>query len=230
MNQNYVLKLVIIKEEIFYQIDMQTTIIKNWAIGTTPQSLKRIHEDKINIAIYKRDTSAFVNEINHLLEQNITFKSSGDIDTILSAITEIINPKKHGFIIQDIKRLLYTFKEVTDVNNFRLLLATVNTNMCKKFHTDINTLRMLCTYSGAGTLWLTDDNINRKALILNKENIAIQENEVRQVKTGNVAILKGGMYPDTTNAVIHRSPTIEATSEKRLLLRIDMNESLNLWI
>ena len=46
-------------------------------------------------------------------------------------------------------------------------------------------------------------------------------------QTGAVAVLKGAIYPQkNTNAVVHRSPAIEETSEKRLLLRIDTNDFL----
>lgn len=207
---------------------MQTTIIKNWAVDTSPEGLKDIHESEVNIAIYERNTTAFSNEVNDLLEQDIEVKLSGDIDTIMKGIVEKINPNKYHLITQDIKSLIRLFQDVTNVKSVRLLFATVNTNMCRKFHTDINTLRMLCTYSGPGTLWLTDDNINRKALSVhrNEENIALQESEIRQVRTGDVCILKGAMYPGEANAVVHRSPTIEETGEKRLLLRIDTNESI----
>ena len=45
---------------------------------------------------------------------------------------------------------------------------------------------------------------------------------------GDIVILKGALYPES-KAIIHRSPTIEETGKKRLLLRIDTNESVNFW-
>lgn len=203
---------------------------KNWEIGTTPKILKNIYQNDVNIAIYERDTSTLTSEINNLIAQNIEFRSSGDITTILNAIITVINPNKCRLIILDIQNLLYLFREITNANSFRLLLATINTNMCRKFHTDINDLRMLCTYSGPGTLWLTEDNINRKALgsCGDNECIVIDERRVQQAGTGSVVILKGAIYPqESTRAVVHRSPTIEESGEKRLLLRIDTNEFLN---
>jgi len=129
-------------------------------------------------------------------------------------------------ILQDIKNLLHHFKAITNAKSFRLLLATVNSNMCKKFHVDINDLRMLCTYGGPGTLWLTEDNINRKALnpYGTNQSIVIDTNSIKQAKTGAVIILKGAKYQkDATKAAVHQSPTIEESREKRLLLRIDTN-------
>lgn len=198
----------------------------NWALGKSSLSLKKIHHKDVNIAIYERDTSGLKNEIDHLLKANIEFRSSGTINAIVNEMTSLIDPKQYSVMIQDIKECLYHFNEISNAKSFRLLLATVNTNMCRKFHTDINDLRMLCTYSGPGTLWLTDENINPKASA--SKSIVIDEKKIQQVKTGAVVLLKGALYPQyNTKTVVHRSPTIEETGEKRLLLRIDTNESLN---
>ena len=140
------------------------------------------------------------------------------------------NLKKYPLIKNDVISLLNLFKEITESNGYRILLATINSNMCRKFHTDINDLRMLCTYKGPGTLWLTENNINRKALESRCENnnIALDENKIKQAETGSVVLLKGALYPkEGTNAIVHRSPTIEESGKKRLLLRIDTNEFLN---
>lgn len=202
----------------------------NWKIGTTSTILEQIHRKDINIAIYERDISALTNESNNLLKQDIELRSSGDIDRIIHDVVKVINPNKHPLIIQDIKELLQHFNATTELNNFRLLLATINSNMCRRFHTDINDLRMLCTYSGPGTLWLTDDNINHEALreCADNNQIVIEESKIKQAKTGSIVLLKGAMYPQSkVKAAVHRSPTIEESGEKRLLLRIDTNETLN---
>ena len=206
------------------------TTIKNWEIGTTPSILENIHQKDVNIAIYKRDISTLASEISRLLQQNIELRTSGDIITILNEVTQVLNPEIYCLMMQDIKDLLQLFKEITNADSFRLLLGTISTNMCRKFHTDMNNLRLLCTYSGPGTLWLPEDNINRKVLNShgNNEAIVIDESKVQQAKTGAVVILKGAIYPlEGTKAVVHRSPTIEESGEKRLLLRLDTNKFLN---
>lgn len=203
-----------------------TTIAKNWVIGTTPSVLDNIHKKEVNITIYNRDTMLLEKEANKLLERNIKFKSNGDINTILSEIAKAIEPNEFHLLLNDIKNLLHTFNKITNAKSLQLLLATVNTNMCRRFHTDVNDLRMLCTYVGFGTLWLTEDNINRKALNTYKDNefIVMDKNKIQQAESGSVLILKGEKYQKRTkNAVVHRSPTIE-NGEKRLLLRIDTNE------
>lgn len=201
------------------------TIVKNWVIDTTPKILENIHQNNVNIAIYNREIHILEKEINSLIKRDIKFKSCGNINAILNDITEVIKRDKHDMILQDIKHLLHLFEEITSAKNFKLLLGTINTNMCKRFHADNNDLRMLCTYSGPGTLWLTEDNINRKALDTYGDNasIVIDKSSIEQAKTGAVVILKGAKYLKVTNPAVHRSPAIEENGEKRLLLRIDIS-------
>lgn len=211
-------------------IDTPTKLEPNWSICTNLRGLQDIHQDHVNIAICDRDIEFMKSEINTLLDQDIKLKAQGDIDEIMDEVKRVLAPRKYQMITKDIRSLLSVFKEVTDSKSFKLLLATVNTNMCRRFHTDVNDLRMLCTYSGPGTLWLAEDNINREALNANgyNESIVRDKKRINQVKTGSVIILKGAIYPkEGANAIVHRSPTIEESSERRLLLRIDTNEFLN---
>jgi len=204
--------------------------VKNWVAGTRTTVLNDIHQPEVNIAIYNRDTTALRAEIDSLLDHDFECRASGDLATIEAAFATAIQPHGCDLLLRDVQELLRVFEQLTGAKSFRLLLATVKTNMCRRFHTDINDLRMLCTYSGQGTLWLTEENVNREALDSRRgyAPIALDENEIRQAATGAVLILKGAIYPkDGTKAVVHRSPTIEKTGERRLLLRIDTNEFLN---
>lgn len=202
--------------------------IENWVIGNCPTSLQKIRQKHINISIYDRDITHLSHEVKSLLARNAEIRISGDIDKIVQTIENDL--KQFAQLKNDLLTQLNLFKDITKANSFRVLLAAVNTNMCRKFHTDINDLRMLCTYSGPGTLWLEDDNVNRKALDTCGDNecIVLDETKIHQAKTGSVVILKGAIYPiEGTKAIVHRSPTIEEIGERRLLLRIDTNEFLN---
>lgn len=204
-------------------------INQNWKTGSDVSILHEIHNTKTNISIFDRNIEFLNKNIESLIHQNVNFSISGNIDEIMDQIKSKIDPTQFSLIIDDIHFLVSNFQEITKNKTFRLLLATVNTNMCRKFHTDVNDLRLLCTYSGPGTLWLTDDNINLKAFRPGNEDesIALNESEIQQANTGSVVILKGAIYPDEkSEAVVHRSPTIEETGEQRLLLRIDTNENI----
>ncbi len=205
--------------------------ISNAAIGKDERILMNIRQKEINIAIWNRDIKHLQLEVKHLMQKSIKFHASGSIEDIsLSLKNDLEENFEHSSqLLVDIIRQVELFERTSKASSFNLLLATVNTNMCRRFHTDMNDLRMLCTYSGPGTLWLTENNLDRDALYtpVSNDGIALNENEVQQAQLGATIILKGAIYPiEGTQAIVHRSPTIEESGQKRLLLRIDTNDFL----
>ena len=89
---------------------------------------------------------------------------------------------------------------------------------------DIYEMRMVSTYVGQGTMWLTQDNVNDLALQQGGDNEAIVRNEadIQQLDPYDVAILKGALHPNCDNGgIVHRSPAIENGNQKRIFLRVD---------
>jgi len=204
------------------------TTIKNYMVDSTPTVLGDIHQTDVNIAIYTRDISSFTDEINALVKEGVEIELNGGIDTILIDLTRKLNPIKYQLLLRDIKNLLFLFKRLTNANGFRFQLASIDTNMCPRFHADMNELRMLCTYFGPGTLWLPDHAADRQAYLNGKGNgnILSDENLVQQANSGDVIILKGALYPGGT-PILHRSPNIESPFDERILLTIDPNASIS---
>lgn len=99
-------------------------------------------------------------------------------------------------IYEDISALLSAYSELSDVKEYDFLLATIDDNMCTQFHYDMNKLRLLCTYAGPGTLWLSNSNVNWPAFQdpMTPDEIVIDKDEVHQAKTGSIVILKGAHY------------------------------------
>ncbi|MEL7118209.1 MAG: DUF1826 domain-containing protein [Bacteroidota bacterium] len=201
----------------------------NAAIGSEAIVLKDIHLTSKNISIYQRDISSLNKELDQIANQLIKFRAEGSVDEILAKLKDHFNDKlsECTHLFDDISNLLELFEKTTESSSFRILFTTVSTNMCRKFHTDVNDLRLLCTYVGPGTLWIPDEVINHNDLPRGKEGQEklLNLQEVQKVNTGDVVILKGALYPGA-NPILHRSPSIEELGEKRLLLRIDTNSFL----
>jgi hypothetical protein len=188
--------------------------------------LERINNDQTSIAIYEREVDEMTKAIKYLVERGIRLDISGDIDFIGNVIKESLDSDQCKLLVQDIINLAEEFSALSTSANINVLLETVIDDMCTRFHADLNDLRLLCTYYGPGTLWLKEDNINRQALNEGEDNccIVIDPEEVQQVKTGAVAILKGSRYmPQLTGGAVHQSPSVEGPGQRRLLLRIDTN-------
>jgi len=200
----------------------------NAVISMDSQVLDEIHLRTKNIAIYQRDVEHLREELEQLSEQEIEFRASGSSESILSQLNEYLNTfsLKGSAFLEDIAGVLDLFEKTIKSSSLRLLLTTVSTNMCRKFHADVNDLRLLCTYIGPGTLWLPDEAIDQANLQNRKQEFQPHPSHIQQVPTGDLVILKGALYPDA-QAILHRSPTIEEAGERRLLLRIDTNEKLD---
>ena len=206
----------------------------NVVYAATPQALWAIHQPEKNIAIYQRPFSHLTAEVDAILDGlKDPLRMSGSPQEISIQLDEWSiesNEKSLQHWKEDVRQWIQIFAELAESNSLRVLVASINNNMCRRFHTDINDLRLLCTYSGPGTLWLPDEIINRSALNGDGDNDSIVMNEhmVQQAQTGDIVILKGAIYPAPhTKACVHRSPTIEESGLTRLLLRIDTNDFLN---
>ncbi|MEM1337164.1 MAG: DUF1826 domain-containing protein [Bacteroidota bacterium] len=212
---------------------MKTTHLlqDNAIICKDVKRIQDIHLKTKNVVVYQRGIAALEGELVQAVKLPIEFRTTGTVEEITFSLSNYFARVLLGYVrlLEDILHLLELFEQVTKVSSFRIVLATVTTTMCPRFHADNNELRMLCTYSGPGTLWLPDHAVDRKAYHRGKgnQNILPDEGCIQQADTGDVVILKGALYPGAT-PVLHRSPNIKGKEEERLLLSIDNNESLQL--
>lgn len=200
---------------------------RNLSSGKDINILHDIRRDEINISIYQRKIKHLGEEIMYFLNQDIQLKIQGTSENIIEQFKSYCI--KEGFLeshlLSDFSTLLHLFEEISKATHFKVFFSTIETDMCRRFHTDVNVLRLLCTYHGPATLWLPEEAENRTAYHSGENNKEIIQSPtlVQQANTGDVLILKGALYPNA-KAVIHRSPSIEKNKVKRLLLRIDINK------
>jgi hypothetical protein len=91
-----------------------------------------------------------------------------------------------------------------DCDEVGLRLSILTHAMCPNFHTDKVSGRLICTYIGAGTQYISK-----------------HDKDALQAKTGDVILLKGEAWPGNEgNGAIHRSPQLP-DGQRRLLLTLD---------
>lgn len=209
--------------------NLKINSFKNASLGENIDILHDIHLNKINISIYQRTIQHLEKEIMHFLDQDIQLNVQGTPENIIETLKEYFLDKEFldSCLLSDFSTLLKFFETTSKATHFRVFISSIETDMCSRFHTDANELRLLCTYYGPATLWLPEEAENRTAYYSGENNEQIIKNPklIQQAKRGDVLILKGALYPNA-NAVIHRSPSIQKKGEKRLLLRIDINKPL----
>lgn len=129
----------------------------------------------------------------------------------------------------DVTALLTRFAGVVGQASVRASLAAVDTDKCRKFHSDYKRIRLVCTYAGPGTEWLDDHDVERAALGRDEGIDAANGRIVRpgarahRAGPGDVVLLKGELYRGNAGrGAVHRSPPIEHTRERRIVLTLDM--------
>lgn len=128
-------------------------------------------------------------------------------------------------LAQDMASLAFLFARVSGLGRVQVRLDAALQESCPLFHVDSVPLRLLCTYTGAGTEWLADGDADHGELGLRgrslaQANAAIRgESRPRTVPTGWAAICKGRRFGDATPALVHRSP--DPAGVPRLLLVVD---------
>lgn len=118
---------------------------------------------------------------------------------------------KEAFIA-DMAFLVEVYSELLGCDRVGLRIEVLDTAMCPRFHIDRVGIRLLTTYCGVGTQWLSD---YQGALTqINEQTVTIS-----QAKAFDIVLLKGSLWPNNQQAgAIHRSPAVEQT---RVLLALD---------
>lgn len=214
--------------------ELQTKRAEHFQTVTDLSDLTVIQEGDVNIAMHERTISGELSDlVQAMLEEEfaafnkpITLKDFEASFRNHFSKNQFTTHAGYEDLIADVGRLLDQFSKVCKTGELKLFFGRVATNMCSRFHVDMYELRMLCTYAGQGTLWLTNDNINIAALRDHQleEEIPLRAKDIRQLNATDVAIIKGALYPNSSvGALVHKSPPIEHLNEKRLMLRVDSN-------
>jgi hypothetical protein len=127
--------------------------------------------------------------------------------------------------IEDLAAMATRFGDLVDSlpppHPITLRIETLSDDGCRRFHVDRSRLRLLCTYRGPGTEWLSEEQVDRDALYGHLPNERIlKQGRPRRLEPFWVAIMRGECYPGGVGQV-HRSPEIAGTGVSRLLFCLD---------
>jgi len=175
--------------------------IENYLKGVLKQSN---HLPKIGLPVCKKSLAKKLSEA----------RRCWDVDH-----TEVADP-----FWKDVYKLSNDFLDFSSTGQGVMHLRIVDSDSCTKFHTDRYQLRLFTTYLGPGTEWLPEEAINRAALGQTNERIVKDASKIQQMQAGHVGILKGEIQGASklTKGIVHRSPEIECSGQKRIILRVDI--------
>ena len=184
-----------------------------------------------NVVLSSREISDSI--VSYLLstideQQSIEFffESKFETEVVKSMLDEQLPSQISGegrmLLIKDMVELGDAFFMSTKSKHIRFQLEIVETDMCRLFHEDRMRQRLLCTYLGPGTEWLDHSNVKREGLRKgNNDNIVKDYSKVNKSKPFELLLLKGSLYDEGEDGVVHRSPPIEQDELVRVLFKID---------
>ena len=193
--------------------------------------LADIYRDEINMVLWQRSHQPFLDTCaqdwvkyhpDHMVKLFLPIEEmEQQLEPALPSVNDIHSLK------QDITLLIEMFSCLFDCQAVGLRLTPLQSTMCPRFHVDNIPCRLVMTYGGPGTEWLTENNVNRAALS-KKPSLKNAESEfyydskmIQRMESQQLALLKGsGWEGNETYGVVHRSPQLMST-ENRLLLTLD---------
>lgn len=183
----------------------------------TPDGLSAIRQSGCAAVIWKRRPlprfQTWIDSLapEHLPRARIILRPELVCDALLNITSAcgLSTGPGRDLLIDDVSALAAIFADVMRVDYLRLRLDVTNDNVCRKFHIDAVTARLVCTYRGTGTQYGISTDGNHPC-------------HVSTVPTGSPIILRGTHWPETPiSGFLHRSPPIEGTEETRLVLALD---------
>ena len=127
-------------------------------------------------------------------------------------------------LAEDVALLADMYACLFDLQQVGVRLSVLNRTMCPRFHADRVLCRLLTTYTGAGTEYISTGEPTASILerCRNRDDASDQAMylPVSELACGDVALCKGSQWPgNERHALVHRSPSPGETP--RLLLSMD---------
>ena len=197
--------------------DQTASFAQNVLIGREPEALEHISSPGVAAAIWHRTPSEdFQRWIN-----NVPFEQLPELDAVINvelcekAVHAACDAKnlapgpERDMLASDTAALAFIYGQIMKTRFIKIRLDVTDEVMCPRFHLDNVTARMLCTYRGPGTEYVTKADLEKT-------------DRVSQMASAAVGLFRGKKWsPNEGCGLLHRSPEIDPRTGARLLLVID---------
>ena len=191
-----------------------------------------ILESDVNLFCWKRqptpNISAYLAQLSHQeLKPIRSYLRLSELDGCIGearANWDLNTCEASDLFWQDVSELTQDFLSYSKDGCGTLHLKMISDDACTKFHTDGYSLRLFTTYYGKGTEWLPEKAVNRSALGKSNDLIVQDASQIQRMDAFEVGILKGEIpgKASSVKGIVHRSPRITQSGEKRIILRLDI--------
>ncbi|WP_374288247.1 DUF1826 domain-containing protein [Pseudomonas fluvialis] len=209
-------------------LDSVINPVPRQVIGTQPDSLADILREDVNLAVWRRELST---ELQHMVSRLLAGdRPINEVLVLQAHTTGTFNAPSlpaawsqldsFAALRDDLQWLVEAFACLLSAQRIGLRLRRLDTPMCPRSHVDQVAVRLICTYAGTASEWLTEGCMARHLL----GQATAEPSDPRQIhalQAGDVALAKGERWlGNQGRGLVHRSPTPE-NGQSRLLLTLD---------
>jgi len=193
--------------------------------------LVSIFDDAINVAVLRRrldtvledDCARLAAEPGLNIKLVVDANQSGR-DAIVSAVAG----NEKSALADDIYRWVELVAEITGAESVGIRLMKHSQAMCPKLHVDNVSLRLVTTYQGPGTQFVSQHMVQRSKLghashgrSDEESGVLLPGDGIHTAQPGDVVLLKGEAWPNNGgHGAVHRSPPM-GENETRVVLTLD---------
>ena len=178
-------------------------------LGTSSEVLTQLFAADVNLVVWQRSLDADVLQYAQFLANTpLQLQQVMSLEQLSEWLQrKLPDATGKAAFVDDLLLISQMLGCLMDCSAVGVRLKTLSKPMCPKFHTDHVASRLLVTYTGAATEWLSAAP-------------AVGSNPpAHQLQPGDVAVLKGSGWIDNEHGAIwHRSPL---SLVPRLLLTLD---------
>ena len=219
--------LAIIDEPDLIQITASKAVFSEHA-----SKLTDIYQDDVNLIVWQNNTPKQLTQIAQaLINQRPHLKAVLTVtpDNCFTQLTEYLDDLEDSHeLCKHISLLVDMFCTLFELKGAGLRLTALDKPMCPKFHVDKVPCRLITTFVGSATQWLSNGVIDRTKLGKGSTGKTDAESglyqyskDIQQLDAGDIALVKGeGWINNEGGGLVHRSPEL-AADESRLLLTLD---------
>lgn len=198
----------------------------NVACTTKATGLEAVQRAPVNLAVWQRRSNDAVLPVAHwLAKEPFELEFELEVQNVTSTLQNHLQTPpefnaSRSHLIADIQELAMLFSKHASTNSIRLMIEALHRVPCPKFHQDNVHLRLVCTYTGIGTEWLENSNVNPHPDCCGG-SIVLDETRIKHLQAFEVGLMKGKRWPGNRMGIFHRSPTISA-DRPRLVVKMDV--------
>jgi hypothetical protein len=195
--------------------------------------LVAIFEDSLNVCVLRRDPALaverFVRSVLCAADRERTLRiKSEQLDAEALLAGQAGHPDAPAFV-EDVRFLAQVYEDLSGAEEIGLRLVSSHQPLCPRFHVDRVGVRLICTYSGPGTEFLCQEDVDRRWLGHRADGrpdeasgLLRTPDAVQRMQPFDIGLLKGEAWPGNHGrGAVHRSPPVAPSDTRRVFVTIE---------